>query len=104
MKTESLEGVSNKLAGGAFKVKTESLEGVSGKLAGRGFQVKSASLEGVSSKWTYIMQTYMYLPDSMTTLGQRSILVSRFVGSTLADYVGPTSTCSLGHRRANTLG
>ena len=43
-------------------------------------------------------------PDSMTTLGQRSILVSRFVGSTLADYVGPTSTCSLGHRRANTLG
>ena len=61
VKSESLEGISNKLAGGAFKVKTESLEGVSGKLAGGGFQVKTASLEGVSSKWTYIMQTYMYL-------------------------------------------
>ena len=42
-------------------------------------------------------------PDSMTTLGQRSILVSRFVGSTLINYFGPMSTFSLGHRRANAL-
>ena len=43
-------------------------------------------------------------PDSMTTLGHRSILVSRFVGPTLVNYVGPTSTCSLGYRRSNAFG
>ena len=51
-----------------------------------------------------VSHTIYPFPDSMTTLGQRRILVSRFVGPTLVNYVGPKSTCSLSHRRANALG
>ena len=43
-------------------------------------------------------------PDSMTALGQRSILVGRFFGQTLVNYVGTTSACSLGHRRTKRCG
>ena len=42
-------------------------------------------------------------PDSMITLGHRSILVGHSVGPTLSHYVDPTQVCSLGHHIANVL-
>ena len=45
-----------------------------------------------------------FIPDSMTTLGQRWLKVVSSIGPTLDANVGPTSLCSSGERSANVFG